>query len=700
MFSWKRKTKIYTVKSRLFKIALQTVLLIGAIVTLSLFALFEIQKSDLESRAASFMTRNVHRQVRVLLPAMLLEGQEQGLTLLLKRIKTEENLSEVNILADLGEIPPKFSRCLIEDNKPCVVRSDSEIGVVAPISESGHVYGYLIKCRLLDSLLTSGMYLRITIIILAVLLASMFVLLLLITRFFNNDFTVMLQQLIRWVEMVLEGENKAQPPQFALEEGRFLRDQIGNLIIKSENTRRQAAIANAASQVAHDIKSPLAALNMAVRDLSGLSEDRRLLIKSACTEINDIADNLSSRPGHIPVSERQFRSEPLAPIISMMVANKRMQYRELSGVKIEFHIENGSHGAFSKVEAIEFRRLLSNLVNNSVEAFEGQTGQISIFLSVQSHNTRIVIEDNGKGIPQNQLNQVVKKGVSIGKKDGSGLGLSHAIDTISDWNGDLALSSELGVGTKVTITLPLCERPLWFCQALTFNKNSTVVVLDDDPSIHLIWKDRLGPMKVAGKLKESLHFSSSEEIKKWLDTNSSGDFHYLIDFELIGSHKTGLDIIQELGISSKATLVTSRYDEENLQRECGQIAVTIIPKWFAGHIPISLSLDEEGSTNYVLLDDSPTTRLNWKLTAKIKGIEFSEFGSIKEFESSLSTISKNAKIYIDSNLGGDERGEDFAKRLYDQGYENLFMASSYSSSAFSDLPYIKDVIGKEPPWVN
>jgi signal transduction histidine kinase len=55
-----------------------------------------------------------------------------------------------------------------------------------------------------------------------------------------------------------------------------------------------------ASQVAHDIRSPLAALEMVNEELSALPEDLRLLVRNAVGRIKDISNNLleSNRSAH------------------------------------------------------------------------------------------------------------------------------------------------------------------------------------------------------------------------------------------------------------------------------------------------------------------------------------------------------------------------------------------------------------------
>ena len=101
--------------------------------------------------------------------------------------------------------------------------------------------------------------------------------------------------------------------------------------LRHEDTRvaysNTLAISSIASQVAHDIRSPLAALSMAERDLAALPEDTRLIIRSAIGRIQDIASQLmlkanagqfSAQNPIAPHEESQAPSEPtlLSALIS------------------------------------------------------------------------------------------------------------------------------------------------------------------------------------------------------------------------------------------------------------------------------------------------------------------------------------------------------------------------------------------------
>jgi NDP-sugar pyrophosphorylase family protein len=53
-------------------------------------------------------------------------------------------------------------------------------------------------------------------------------------------------------------------------------------------------------------------------------------------------------------------------------------------------------------------------------------------------------------------------------------------------------------------------------------------------------------------------------------------------------------------------------------------------------------------------------------------------------------------------LGEGQKGEDFAKELFQEGFNEIYLATGYPASYFEDLVGIKKVVSKDPPtwlWV-
>ena len=67
-----------------------------------------------------------------------------------------------------------------------------------------------------------------------------------------------------------------------------------------------------------------------------------------------------------------------------------------------------SYGLFSKVNPIELKRVLSNLINNSIEAIKNNDGLIQVKVERDVKHVVILVRDNGNGIPIHVLEKLRK----------------------------------------------------------------------------------------------------------------------------------------------------------------------------------------------------------------------------------------------------------------------------------------------------
>ncbi|MGK5082884.1 hypothetical protein WDW37_06235 [Bdellovibrionota bacterium FG-1] len=138
--------------------------------------------------------------------------------------------------------------------------------------------------------------------------------------------------------------------------------------------------------------------------------------------------------------------------------------------------------------------------------------------------------------------------------DGNGLGLYHARTQCEAWGGRLEITSQLGEGTTIILNLPRSNPPEWFVAELKLLPNSTVVVLDDDESIHQIWRQRADSLKLGENGITLAHLSTPADIRKWYTEQTltgPKPVQYLCDYELLGFKETGLDLIEELEIATR-----------------------------------------------------------------------------------------------------------------------------------------------------
>ena len=179
--------------------------------------------------------------------------------------------------------------------------------------------------------------------------------------------------------------------------------------------------------------------------------------------------------------------------------------------------------------------------------------------------------------------------MTYGKTSGLGLGLCHAKNTIESWGGKLKIESQVHHGTLVEIHLPKAQIPSWFMPKINLIEHQYVVIIDDDKSIHDVWKERFRQFEISTNKKvELLHFYSPKEFMAWnkIEAQSNIRIMYLFDYEFIGSDVNGIDLIIKFNVNYLSILVTSRFDSEHIITRCEELGIKFLPKNMASFIPL------------------------------------------------------------------------------------------------------------------
>ncbi len=463
------------------------------------------------------------------------------------------------------------------------------------------------------------------------------------------------------------------------------------------------------AQVAHDILSPLASLEMSLEDLSSLPEDIRLIVRSALGRIQDISSDLlqdykipalNQNNAHSIVSSTESDGEQnavvlLSSLIGPLLSEKRTQYRTKLGVKIQTNLTPSSYGLFACVEPKKLKRILSNLVNNAVIHGVEETGLITVELSEEDGQIVIRCSDDGKGIGSKGLEQNKKYGEDSVAR--TGLGLPDARSAVASWGGKLKIESKMGYGTTVSILLPKAKPPSWFVPSINISHDTVVTVLDDDVSIHHVWDSRFDAIGSQDQGITLRHFSTTLGLAQSMHELGDKSTLFLIDYELIGQAETGLDLIERLRIANRSLLVTSRFEDPNILRRCRKLGIKLLPKSLAGVVPIQLDTSIDASV-IVLLDNDVLVRETWSMWAKRKQINIRVFGNELSLVANLDQFDKKTLFYVDYELETDRNGADVTKTLFGLGYENLILVTGHSPDQIPSVPWVKSIRGKKCPW--
>ena len=227
-------------------------------------------------------------------------------------------------------------------------------------------------------------------------------------------------------------------------------------VIQSELlTKNQlAAVGELAAAIAHEVRNPLAVIVNAVaglRRISGSEEDRSILLSIVDEEaarLNRLVTDLLrfARPVNIKRSP-----------VSLVELAKRSRSQVLDGHEIVATIADDPEIQTVWVDPNLFRLVFDNLVQNACQSMCGG-GRVEILVTRASRPTgpavSIQIKDHGHGMEAEVRERALDPFFTT-RPSGTGLGLPIVQRIVEAHGGELLIESEEGVGTSVTLFLPL-----------------------------------------------------------------------------------------------------------------------------------------------------------------------------------------------------------------------------------------------------
>jgi len=367
-----------------------------------------------------------------------------------------------------------------------------------------------------------------------------------------------------------------------------------NLVIRKlqleGEERRTKDLVDLAGMVKHDLRSPLQSILMAVQTGSTIDEQSREMILSGVSRIEKITQDLNAvKDQGIDIKESSIESLETCSLFSTVqeiTQEKTHTYRKIKGLSIRGHFNDNSITRFIKFNDSDFKRVLSNLIDNAVECFDAKQEKkyIDVFVSMEKLEAKVSlkIRDNGPGIPKVVMSRIGEKGNTFGKENGSGLGIYSSQNKVKENGGVFRVESSEG-GTEISLSVLLADCPDWFASDLSFSDNQNFIILDDDDSVVERFKNDKGILRAYSKNIKS--FSHVDDFQAWYnEKNSEIDKNsvFFIDYDLKNSEVDGLDVINSIKDNYKTFLFTNNFDDFFLQRTCSTQGIKIIPKTILG----------------------------------------------------------------------------------------------------------------------
>jgi len=216
---------------------------------------------------------------------------------------------------------------------------------------------------------------------------------------------------------------------------------------------RIAALGRAAAQVAHEVKNPMAGLLLYSLHLKSKAENFSEREIYLVDKIVDTINHLNSRVEQIlgfarPVT-LNVRSENLNRIIDDVLDLLRPQ---LTANNVEARLSLGQQPVYAIIDESSVRGALMNIMLNAIEAMP-HGGTLGVAAEQTDQALRIEITDTGRGIGDDVAKKIFEPFYTT-KEQGLGLGMPYAKKLIDQHGGTVSLTSRLGEGTTIVVTLP------------------------------------------------------------------------------------------------------------------------------------------------------------------------------------------------------------------------------------------------------
>jgi two-component system NtrC family sensor kinase len=215
---------------------------------------------------------------------------------------------------------------------------------------------------------------------------------------------------------------------------------------------RLAAVGEVAAGLAHELRNPLAGLQVALGNLRGdLSDpEQRERLDHMLAEVRRVVQLLNGLLGQTQTTPDAEAVVELAPAMDELLALVRYQLPER--ITVDHTIPAGMR---CRLPPSRLHQAMLNLVLNAAQAIGQRPGRILIHVSRQGTALHLSVEDDGPGLPEDLLRQGVRP-FATWREEGTGLGLAVVRRFVQDLGGELRLANKPEGGARVTLVLS-CE---------------------------------------------------------------------------------------------------------------------------------------------------------------------------------------------------------------------------------------------------
>lgn len=213
------------------------------------------------------------------------------------------------------------------------------------------------------------------------------------------------------------------------------------------------------ANVSHELKTPITAISGYAELIENRMVDEEQQIKFA-GEIRKHSDRLVSLVNDIIRLSELDQGESIAEFTKVdiyEIAEERIELLRNNARAKNITLKLVGSSCMVTSNRSLMVELIDNLVQNAIR-YNVQDGSVTVTIRKNGPVTELEVKDTGIGIPKEDLNRVFERFYRVDKSrsretGGTGLGLAIVKNIVKLHDGDIQISSEVGIGTKVVVSL-------------------------------------------------------------------------------------------------------------------------------------------------------------------------------------------------------------------------------------------------------
>lgn len=230
-------------------------------------------------------------------------------------------------------------------------------------------------------------------------------------------------------------------------------NELSRELYKMENMRK-----NLTSDISHELRTPLTSIQTHLEAMiDGIWEPSKERLNSVNEEVirlSHLVNQLKNLAKFDSYEDKlNLKNENLTQLIKNIIYNNE-SYALDKNIRIKYELEDIN----ANIDKEKISQVIINLISNAIR-YTNLNGEILIKLYKKSDFIKIIVKDNGIGIPEESLDYIFERFYRVDKSrcrntGGTGIGLTICKSIVDLHKGKIEVKSKLNEGSEFIITLP------------------------------------------------------------------------------------------------------------------------------------------------------------------------------------------------------------------------------------------------------